>query len=123
MYLFKEMAIILGIALVGVILAEFSPLAVSGSVLGMVILLILLMKNVVKLEQISTFGNFLTANMVVFFISPGAAFVDYYPVFQDVLLEILFICIFTSVLVFGVTAYTVILVTKFQERRGVKSNG
>ena len=72
----KQMAIILGITLLGEVMKYFVPLQIPGSIYGLVILFLLLMTGVVKLENIKATGDFLVEIMPVLFIPAAVGLMD-----------------------------------------------
>ena len=69
MKLFRESLIILGIYLLGELLASSLHLPVPGNILGMVILFILLCTKIVKVDNISTCNKFFIRSFSFLFYS------------------------------------------------------
>lgn len=120
MEILRQIGVILGVCLAGVLLSSFLPLPVPANVLGMVLLFALLCLRIVKPSHIEKTGDFLLRNMSFFFIPASVGIMEYYAVVKDHLVLLLLICAITAVLTFAVTAYTVIAIIRLQERRKKK---
>lgn len=87
-----------------------------SSIIAMLILIILLCLKIVKLNSIQTITDMLIKNMAFFFIPAGVKIIDKYSFIKDCIGPILFIIVITIILTFVATAYTIILVSKLQEK-------
>ena len=110
-----QLAIILAVCFVGDIICGLLPFKFSASVLSMLILLLLLAFKVIKFERIESSANFFTANMAVLFIPYGVKLLQYLDVIKANLLLFVIIVLFTTPVVYGVTAFTAQMVMKLQE--------
>lgn len=63
-------------------------------------------------------ADFLLENLGFFFVPVSASFMNYIDVLRGNVLPFLVICLVSTVLTFGATAWTVILVRRLMERRG-----
>lgn len=117
MEILRQIGVILGVCLVGVLLSSFLPIPVPASVLGMVLLFVLLCLRVVKPRHIDKSSDFLLRNMSFFFIPASVGIMEYYTLVKDHLISLLLVCLITTILTFAAAAYTVTAVIRLQERR------
>ena len=123
MKILKQVAIIFGICLLGQMAAELIPVPFPGSVMSMVFLFILFLLNWLKPHKLSEVNGFLLENMAFFFIPSGVGIITQYEVIKHSVVQILIICVVSTVLTFAVTAYTVKLVMGIQSRVRSKRGG
>lgn len=117
MKLFREALIILGIYLLGEIISNVLMLPIPGNILGMIILFILLYTKIVKLEQISNVADFLLNHLAFFFIPAGVGLMSSVGIIKATWLQLLVICIVTTVVIIGITGTVVQFVVKRKERK------
>ncbi len=123
MKILKQVAIIFGICLLGQMAAELIPVPFPGSVMSMVFLFILFLLNWLKPHKLSEVNGFLLENMAFFFIPSGVGIITQYEVIKHSVVQILIICVVSTVVTFAVTAYTVKLVMGIQSRVRIKRGG
>ncbi len=111
-----QLTILFSICLAGQFLAGLLPIAVPGSVISMVILLLLLLFRLLRPQHIQEVSEFLLRNMAFFFVPAGVQILEKYTYLQGHLLTFALICIVTTLLTFLVTALTVTGVIKLQEK-------
>lgn len=115
MKLFREALIILGIYLAGEIISDMFSLPIPGNILGMIILFILLCTKTVKLNQISNVTNFLLNHLAFFFIPAGVGLMSSAGIIKATWLQLIIVCIISTVVIIGVTGITVQFVAKRKE--------
>ena len=123
MKILKQVAIIFGICLLGQMAAELITVPFPGSVMSMVFLFILFLLNWLKPHKLSEVNGFLLENMAFFFIPSGVGIITQYEVIKHSVVQILIICVVSTVVTFAVTAYTVKLVMGIQSRVRIKRGG
>lgn len=123
MKILRQVAIIFGICLLGQMAAELIPVPFPGSVMSMVFLFILFLLNWLKPHKLSEVNGFLLENMAFFFIPSGVGIITQYEVIKHSVVQILIICVVSTVVTFAVTAYTVKLVMGIQSRVRSKRGG
>lgn len=123
MKILRQVAIIFGICLLGQMAAELIPVPFPGSVMSMVFLFILFLLNWLKPHKLSEVNGFLLENMAFFFIPSGVGIITQYEVIKHSVVQILIICVVSTVVTFVVTAYTVKLVMGIQSRVRSKRGG
>lgn len=99
MKLFRELLIILGIYFLGEFLSKAFKLPIPGNIIGMLILLILLLTNIVKINQVENVSNFFLDHLSFFFIPAGVGLITSAAVIKDSWYKLLIICILTTVIV------------------------
>ncbi|MCY6960221.1 CidA/LrgA family protein [Clostridium brassicae] len=107
MKLLRQTLIILSIYFLGNLLQNLLHLAIPGSVLGMVILLICLCTGVIKLEMIEEISNFLLDHLAFFFIPAGVGLISYFSILKDNWVSILIISLLSTILVMSFTGSTI----------------
>ena len=107
MKLFREALIILGIYLIGEILSSTLSLPIPGNILGMVILFVLLCTKTIKVDQISNVTNFLLDHLAFFFIPAGVGLMSSMGIIKATWLQLLIVCIVTTIVIIAVTGITV----------------
>lgn len=115
-----ELALLLAICFAGDFVAALLPFKFSASVLSMLILLLLLCTKVVKFEYIKHSSDFLLGNMALLFVPFGVSLLEYLDVISSNLVLFLVIVLFTTPVVYGVTALTAQAVINFQDKKEKK---
>lgn len=116
MEIIMELGIIFSLCLIGQLLSSCLPFAVPASVIGMLLLLLLLNMQILKPHHIERSSNFLLKNMAFFFIPAGVSIINNYNFVANNVLQLLLVCFITLLLTFAVTARTVILVIRLQNK-------
>ena len=113
MKLFKQFLIIISFTYLGEIASKTLHLPVPGSVIGMVLLFLALAFNLLKVESITTVGNFLLDNLSILFLPAGVGIMVYYPVIKDSWWSLLLITIVVTALTISLVGQVV----QFVQRR------
>ena len=116
MNIVMELALIFGVCLVGVIVASIMPFAVPYSVISLLILMTLLYQKAIKPYQIEKASRFFIENMGIFFVPA----VEYVETLKNYLLPFLVITLVTTPLIYFVTGWTVQLMLRHREKKGVR---
>ena len=115
MKLYVQLMIIFIISLVGEGISSVLHLPVPGSIIGLVLLFLALQFKLLRLRHISMVGNFLLANMTIFFLPPVVGIMDKFQVIAPYLLPIMLIVLGAIVLNVCVIAVVVQLIkTRFE---------
>lgn len=109
----KQLFWILLFSFIGEFLSILSPVAIPGSVIGMVLLFIALHYKWLKVSQVEEVGNFLTDNMAIFFIPAGVGLMTNFNILGDVWWQLLITLVITTTLMLGFVG----LVVQFMKRR------
>lgn len=99
----KQLGIILGISCAGEGMRYLIPLPVPGSIYGLLLLLILLIWNVIKLDQVEQTGRFLIEIMPVMFIQPAAGIIKSWEQIEEMLIPLCVMIPVSTILVMAVT--------------------
>lgn len=127
MKLFREALIILGIYLLGELLASSLNLPIPGNILGMIILFILLCTNIVKVDNINTITNFLLDHLAFFFIPAGVGLMSSIGIIKSTWLQLLIVCLSTTTIIIASTGIIVQAMSKktkakIEESENIGSN-
>lgn len=107
MKVLRQFGTILIILLLGEGIRMSTGISIPGTVIGMVILFILLMTKVIKLENIDMISKFLLDHLAFLFVPAGVGLIASLDVIGGAWLPIMMIVIISTVLVVGVTGWTV----------------
>ena len=112
MNIVMELALIFGVCLVGIGIAELLPFTVPYSVLSLLVLTFLLYRKILKPEQIQDAGGFFIRNMGIFFVPAVVGTLEYLDVLKLQLVPFLVISLISTPLVYAATAWSVRLLMK-----------
>jgi len=101
-----QVTIILVITFLGEVLYKLLPLPIPASIYGLLILLAGLITGIIKIEQVKPSGSFLLDIMPVMFVPAGVGMMDIWGDVSSMLLPLVFISLFTTVLVMAATGKT-----------------
>ncbi len=114
--LLVQIGIVFGICLLGEWIASLLPFVFPSSVISMILLFLLLLIGLLKVEHIREKTDFLLKNMAFFFIPSGVALMEQTELLKGKILPLLLICLLTTIITFAVSAFTIRLVMKWQNR-------
>lgn len=114
----SQMAIVFSVALAGEVISDVIPVALPGSVLGMVIMYALLCFKVIKVEKIGKVSDFLVMNMAILFIPLAVGIVEVYPLVREQVWGVGIMCVVTTIMTFLATLGSAMLVMRYQNRSG-----
>jgi holin-like protein len=122
-----QLAVIIGICLAGNAVSAVLPFAFPGSISAMVILLILLCTGLFKPEFFSDTGLWLQKNMAFFFLPANISVMEQFELISHYWLQILFICLITTILTFaaaaGAASLAVFIQHKIRSSHSTKDGG
>lgn len=107
MKVLRQFGTILIILLTGEGVRILTGISIPGTVIGMVILFLLLVTGILKLEQIDMIAKFLLDHLAFLFVPAGVGLISSLDVIGEAWLPIMMIVIISTVLVVGVTGWTV----------------
>ena len=116
MKLLKQLCIIFGLCLVGIVISSILPFTFPSSLISMILLLILLITKIVKPEHIHETSELLLGIMVFLFVPAGVAIIEKYSFLKDKIFILILICILTTIITFVVTTFTVTAVMKIMNK-------
>ena len=123
MKIIKQIGIIFSICWLAQVVEYFLPFDFPATVIGMILLFICLLTGILKIEHIQEKSDFLLSNMAFFFIPAGVSMINYLDILKNNALQLVLICIITTIVTFFVTAYSVHFTMKLMNRKNTKSGG
>ncbi len=111
-----QLGLLLGVCILGDVVASVLPFAFPGSVVSMLLMLFLLLSRWMKESAIEESADFFLKNMTFFFIPFGVGIVRYAAVIQSIWWQLLVVNVVSLLVCFGVSSWTVVLVTRVQAR-------
>lgn len=102
MVLIKQIAIFLGLWLLGNLISYFTKLPLSGSIIAMLLLVLALELKLIKTKDVKDVANFLLNNMAMFFIPAGVGLMCHYRVLKQEWMSISIAIIVSALLVITV---------------------
>lgn len=118
MAILTQIGVVLGVCLVGELVAQVLPFPFPSSVIAMVLLFVLLCAKVIKPHHIRQKGDFLLKNMAFFFIPAGVGILENFDRLKANLLPFLAVCVLTTFITFFVSAMTVRAMMALQRKGG-----
>lgn len=112
MKILRQFAIILMILLLGEAIRMGTGISIPGTVIGMIILFIALLTKVIKLDQIDMISKFLLDHLAFLFVPAGVGLISSLDLIGKAWLPILAIVLISTVLVIGITGWTVQLLKR-----------
>lgn len=106
MKIFRQLIIIIGIYFICEALSKGLSLPIPGNILGMILLLVLLSTKTIKLDQVEEVSNFFLSHLSFFFIPAGVGLLASFDIVKASFIEIVLICILTTVITIVVTGKT-----------------
>lgn len=114
----KQLFWILLFSFMGEFLSLISPVAVPGSVIGMVLLFVALHFKWVKMVQVEEVGTWLTDNMAIFFVPAGVGLMTNFDILGDIWWQLLVTIFITTTLMI---AFVAVIVQWFKRRTDKKN--
>ena len=88
-----------------------------ATIIGMLLLFLLLLAGVLRIHHIREKSDFLLANMAFFFIPAGVSIVNYLDLLRSAALQLVVVCLVTTVITFAATAWSIRLTLRLMNRR------
>ena len=117
MKIITQIGVLFGVCLGGVGISAILPFPFPASVSAMLLLFALLLCRVVKPGQIDEIAGFLTKNMAILFLGGAVGIIESLDILRDSGIQILIICLVSTLLTFGVTATVVSLLMRLADRK------
>lgn len=117
MKIIKQLFWIFLFSFLGEFISIISPIAVPGSVIGMVLLFLALHYGLIELKQVDTAGTWLTDNMAVLFIPPGVGLMTNFDVIGGVWWQLLIVILGSTAAMIAFVGLTVQLIKKRSEQK------
>lgn len=116
MKIIKQTGIIFTVCWLSLLIEKALPFAFPASVIGMVLLLLCLVTGLLKIEHIQEKADFLLGNMAFFFVPAGVGIINYSDVLKSYAVQLVVICVVSTVITFAVTAWSVKFTVRLLER-------
>ena len=117
MKIIKQIEIVFWVGWVSLAIEKLLPFTFPASVIGMILLLVCLLTGILKMEHIQEKADFLLENMAFFFIPAGVSIINYFDVLKNSVIQLVVICVVSTVVTFAVTAYSVMFTIRLLNRR------
>lgn len=112
-----QIGIIFGICWLSQVVEYLLPFDFPASVIGMILLFVCLLTKVLKIEHIQEKSDFLLSNMAFFFIPAGVSMINYMDILKSNAVQLIIICVITTILTFAVTSYSIRLTMRLMNKR------
>lgn len=117
MKIIKQLCLIFAICMVGEIISAALPFPFPASVAALLLMLVLFITGVLRPESVRETAEFLLANLAFLFIPSGVAIIDKYDAVRGSIPQLLLLCVISTIITFGVTAWTVTGVIRLMDRK------
>ena len=117
MKIVTQVGIIFSICWISQIIEKLLPFSFPASVIGMILLFILLCVQILKVDHIREKSDFLLENMAFFFIPAGVSIINYFDVLKNWVVQLIVICVVSTVVTFAVTAYSMKLALYLMQKK------
>ena len=117
MKIVTQVGIIFSICWISQIIEKLLPFSFPASVIGMILLFILLCVHILKVDRIREKSDFLLENMAFFFIPAGVSIINYFDVLKNWVVQLIVICVVSTVVTFAVTAYSMKLALYLMQKK------
>ena len=117
MKILGQICILFALCWVSQIIEALLPFPFPASVIGMILLLLLLCIRLVRVDHIREKSDFLLSNMAFFFLPAGVSIMSYFDLLKSSAVQLVIICVVSTVITFAATAYSIKLTMYLLERR------
>ena len=116
MRIMLQLAIIFSLCLLGEAIAYILPFPFPAGVISMLLVFLVLLSGQLKVYHIRKQTDFLLDNMAFFFIPAAVSIMDNLHYMQGKLVQIVLICFISTVTTFFITAWSVQLTIRLQNK-------
>ena len=113
MKIVTQVGIIFSICWISQIIEKLLPFSFPASVIGMILLCV----HILKVDHIREKSDFLLENMAFFFIPAGVSIINYFDVLKNWVVQLIVICVVSTVVTFAVTAYSMKLALYLMQKK------
>lgn len=117
MKIIRQIGIIFTVCWLSLLVEKIVPFVFPSSVIGMILLFFCLLAGILKIEHIQEKADFLLENMAFFFVPAGVSIINYFDVLKSKWIQLVIICVISTVVTFAATAWSVRLTIRWIERR------
>lgn len=107
MDILKQFGLILGLNYLGDIIQKVLDIPIPGNVIGFVLLFLLLSFKILKPQDVEKVINIILINLAFLFVPSGASLITALDILKDSWIQLLIICIVSTILTMGVTGWVV----------------
>lgn len=107
MKIFREFLIILVLYFIGELISKSLNLPIPGTIIAMILLFLSLCTGIIKLEKVESVSSFFLEHLAFFFIPAGVGLMNSFDSIKSSAIQIIIICIITTIIVMSVTGITV----------------
>lgn len=104
---------------IGNMISFLLPVSIPGSIIGMILMLFALERDIVCLDQVEGISQILIAHMVIIFMPGTINLISIYPEIAHYLLKLVLIAAFTTIFVILTTGFTVQKLIEIMEAKKV----
>ena len=125
MKVFKQLLIIIGVSLIGILISYlFSLININfpGSLIGMILLFIFLLIGVIKTKHIEDVSQFFINNMGIFFVPGAVAILNKLQLINEIWWKLIIVILAGFIVSFTATYFSVKLTLYLQAKRGKKND-
>ena len=110
MKIIRQIGIIFTVCWLSLVIEKLLPFTFPASVIGMILLFLCLFTGVLKIEHIQEKADFLLGNMAL-------SIMNYFDVLKHSIVQLVFVCIISTIITFAVTAWSVKLTLRLMKSR------
>lgn len=107
MKIFREFILILVLYFLGEIISKTFNVPIPGNIIGMILLFLCLWIGIIKIEKVDSIANFFLDHLAFFFIPAGVGLMNSFGDIKTSAIQILIVCIVTTIIVMAVTGLIV----------------
>ena len=121
MKIFREFIIILILYFIGDFISKILNIPIPGNILAMILLFLCLCTGVIKLEKVQDISSFFLDHLAFFFIPAGVGLINSFDSIKSSALQIIIICIITTIIVMSVTGIIVQTTSNILSKKNTKN--
>lgn len=126
MKIFREFLIILVLYFIGELIAKTFNIPIPGNIIAMILLFLSLCTGIIKVEKVESISNFFLDHLAFFFIPAGVGLMNSFGSIKSSAIQIVIICILTTIIVMAVTGivvqFTSKMISKRKALKGINDN-
>lgn len=126
MKIFREFLIILVLYFIGELISKTLNIPIPGNIIAMILLFLSLCTGVIKVEKVENISTFFLDHLAFFFIPAGVGLMNSFDSIKSSAIQILIICIVTTIIVMAVTGiivqFTANMISKKKEDKRIDVN-
>ena len=115
--LLTQIGIVFGLFWASQCIERILPFPFPASVISLLLLLALLLLRVIKVEKVQDMAGFLLGNLAFFFVPVVSGMMNYVDVLKGRLLPIVVICLVSTAVTMGATAWAVQITCRLMAKR------